>query len=334
MIESGVLKILFVLDILKRTDEFHPVNSTQIIEELKKHGLKAERKSIGKYIQMLKGEMEYDIVLCDNKNLGWYMRDQDFEDYELKMLADAVASAQFISAANSRKLLKKIQKLATKEGERIIKNTLVMDDSLKLVDAKFALKFDAIMRAIADQKKVSFQYMEIVSGNRLEPKKDGKIYTISPYYLGVWGHEYFVVANTDPYDNISVYRVEMMDEIETLSEHSRPMNEIDELKEIGKNGRTFINFIKESVHLKSGKVRSIKISGINKLRKEIMKKFGSNVTFRDQGEDRFLVNVDVADSRGFYEWIAQYGSCMKIEGPKECIETYKKFLIETWEMYE
>ena len=119
MIESGVLKILLVLDILKRTDEHHPVNSTQIIEELQKKGLKAERKSIGKYIQILRDEMNYDIVLCDNKNLGWYMCDQEFEDYELKMLADSVASAKFLSAANSRKLIKKIENLATKDGERI-----------------------------------------------------------------------------------------------------------------------------------------------------------------------------------------------------------------------
>lgn len=42
MAESGVLKILLVLDILKRTDEYHPINSSQIIEQLKKQGLKAE----------------------------------------------------------------------------------------------------------------------------------------------------------------------------------------------------------------------------------------------------------------------------------------------------
>ena len=108
MAESGVLKILLVLDILKRTDEYHPINSTQIIEALEKQGLKAERKTIGKYIQVIRDEMGYDIVLCDNKNLGWYMCDQEFEDYELKMLADSVASAKFLSVDNSRKLIKKI----------------------------------------------------------------------------------------------------------------------------------------------------------------------------------------------------------------------------------
>ncbi len=333
MVESGVLKILLVLDILRRTDEHHPINSSQIIDSLKKKGLKAERKSIGKYVQLLRDEMDYDIVLCDNKNLGWYMRDQEFEDYELKMLADSVASAKFLSATNSRKLINKIQNLATKEGERIIKSTLVMDDTLKMTDSMFAIKFDGIMRAIADGKKISFKYMEWGPGNKLTPRKNGKIYVFSPYYMGVWAHEYFVVGNTDPYDNVSVYRVEMIDSLETLDEKSRKMNEIDELQGIGKKGRTFIDFIKESINLKSGETCSIKISGINHLRKEVMKKFGNNVSFRDQGNDRFVVYVNVADSRGFYEWIAQYGSGMKIEAPNECIEKYICFLTETLELY-
>lgn len=333
MAESGVLKILLVLDILKRTDEYHPINSTQIIEALEKQGLKAERKTIGKYIQVLRDEMGYDIVLCDNKNLGWYMCDQEFEDYELKMLADSVASAKFLSVDNSRKLIKKIQNLSTKEGERIIKNTVVFDDTMKMTDPMFAIKFDEIMRAIADRKKICFRYMEWGTGNKLVPRKNGKKYIISPYYLGVWGHEYFVVSNTDPYNNVSVYRVEMMDSIETLSENSRPMNEINELKSVGINGRTFIDFIKESVNLKAGEPVSVRFSGINHLRKEVMKKFGNKVMFMDQGDDRFSVSVDVADSRGFYEWIAQFGANMKIEGPNDCIDKYKSFLIETLEQY-
>ena len=333
MAESGYSKIIAVLDILKRTDESHPVTSNQIIASLKKKNLHAERKSIGRYIRMLREELNYDIVLCENRNLGWYMRDQDFEDYELKMLADWVASAKFLSMDDSRKLIKKIQNLATKEGERIIEDTLVIDESMKITDSMFAIKFDAIMRAIADKKKVSFKYTDWGPGNKRVPRKDGKTYVISPYYLGVWGYEYYVVANTDPYDNVSVYRVELMDSLETLQDKSRRMDEISELTGIGENGREFIDFIKESVNLKFGEPRSIKISGINHLRNEVMKKFGNKLLFRDQGADRFSVYVNASDSRGFYEWIAQFGANMKIEHPKDCIEKYKRFLAETLEQY-
>lgn len=208
-----------------------------------------------------------------------------------------------------------------------------MDESFKLVDNKFAVKFDEVMRAIADNRKLRFRYCDIGSGNKKKLKRDGEYYQISPYYLGVWNHEYFVVANTDGHNNVSFYRVEMMSEVSMLEEAARPMAEIDELKSIGKNGRTFSDFIKESIHLRNGAVTSVKLSGINHIRLEVMKKFGNNVSFRDKGEERFTVSVDVADSEGFYQWLAQFGSNIKIESPKKCIEKYKQFLTDTLEQY-
>lgn len=334
MASNNVLKILYVLELLKGTDEYHPINSSQIIEELEKYGLKAERKSIGNYIRILKEELQYDIILSDNKNLGWYMVGQEFEDYELKMLVDAVNSAKFITANNTRKLRKKILNLATKEGKRIISAGMIMEESLKLVDTKFAVKFDTVMRAVADCKQIRFQYQELGANNKKVVKKNGEYYQISPYYLGVWGHEYFVVANTGKYDNVSFYRVDMMKNVEVTEKAIRPMSEVDELKDIGKNGRSFADFIKEIVNLKNGKVRTVKISGMNQLQREVTKKFGNNISFRSQEEGRFVARVDVAESEGFYEWIAQFGNKMKIESPKEFVEGYKRFLLDALGQYE
>ena len=333
MVSSNVLKILFVLEMLKRTDEQHPINSTQIIDELKKLGLDAQRKSIGNYIRILREELDYDIILCDNKNLGWYMVGQDFEEYELKMLVDAVNSAKFLTADKTRELRNKILSFATKEGKRVIKSAMVMDESLKITDKMFDIKFDAVMRAIADNRQIKFQYQELVSNNQIKLKNDGKYYQITPYYMGVWGHEYFVVANTLGHDNVSFYRIEMMKNIETVNENARPMSEVDELKDIGKKGRTFGDFIKENINLRNGIVKSVKISGINKLQREVTKKFGNKISFKSMDSEHFTVNVNVADSAGLYQWIAQYGSNMRIEAPEECIEEFKKFLTDTLKQY-
>lgn len=333
MVSSNVLKILFVLEMLKRTDEQHPINSRQIIEELNKMGLTAQRKSIGNYIRILRDELDYDIVLCDNKNLGWYMVGQEFEDYELKILVDAVNSAKFITADKTRELRKKILNLATKEGKRVISSGMVMDESLKLSDNKFVIKFDTVMRAIANKTQVRFQYQELSANNRLKVKKDGEYYTISPYYMGVWGHEYFVVANTSPHDNVSFYRVEMMKNVQETNQKSRPIGEVQELKGIGKGGRTFGDFIKENINLRNGTVKNIKISGINMVQREVTKKFGNGISFRTKDSEHFITSVDVADSEGFYQWIAQFGNNMRIEAPKECVESFKRFLLDTLNQY-
>lgn len=106
MPENNKLKLLYILDMMKKTDEFHPLNSTQIKEKLKAYMIDAERKAISRDIECLE-DAGYSIIKCANHNKGWYMTDQDFEDYELKILADAVAKAQFFNGRRYKKTYKK-----------------------------------------------------------------------------------------------------------------------------------------------------------------------------------------------------------------------------------
>ena len=126
MTGNSKLKIIYILEIMKKTDEHHPINTTQIAEKLASYGIQAERKSIARDIRCLE-DAGFSIAKCVNHNDGWYMFDQEFEDHELKMLVDAVASAKFLTMEDSRRLIKKLKKLATKDGEEIINATLIID---------------------------------------------------------------------------------------------------------------------------------------------------------------------------------------------------------------
>lgn len=262
---------------------------------------------------------------AENRNDGWYMIGQDFEDYQLKMLADAVASAKFLTVKDTRDLIGKIKAMATKEGERLINAGIVIDDSLKTEDPTFAIKFDQVMRAIADHRQIRFQYFDDTSGKEKRLKWDGKVYQVTPYYLGIWGTDYFIVANTDGYDNTSHYRVELMTNLEVTDIPGKPMSEVEELSGIGKNGRTFGDYIKESVNLWSGPVRKIRISGENHIRREVAKKFGRDLMFKDNGDGSFSVSLNVAEGEGFYQWIAAFGCNMKIESRKSASRNTRLF---------
>ena len=124
-----------------------------------------------------------------------------------------------------------------------------------------------------------------------------------------------------------------MTNLEMTDQKAHPMSEVQEFKEIGRHGRTFGNYIKESVNLWSGKTVSIKLSGINHLKREVIKKFGRDIMFRDEPDERFSVNIDVAEGEGFYQWLAQFGKNIKIESPDKCIDEYKKFVKAALDMY-
>lgn len=215
MAEMSKLRVLRVLDIMKKSDEAHPLNSTQIVERLKEYGIDGERKSIGRDIQCLE-DAGFSIKKCENHNDGWYMTDQDFEDWELKMLADAVTSAKFLTMEDTRALLAHIKGLATQSGEALINATTVTDPEMKLQNPSFKQKFDTVITAIAQGKMISFRYVDLGPGNSRIPRKNGRIYEVSPYFLTLDREEYFVICSILPYNDATPFRLEMMEGMELV----------------------------------------------------------------------------------------------------------------------
>lgn len=330
--ENTKKKLLLVLDWMKKTDEQHPLNATQILAKLEAEGIKAERKSISRDITCLK-EYGYDILPHSNHNLGWYMVGQEFEDHEIKMLVDAVAAAKFLTIEDSRALIKKIKNHATKEGERLIDATLIMDPEIKLDDNKFNIKFDKIMHAISNHKQLRFQYQEVTSGNKKVLKRNGHVYQVTPYFIVLSGEEYFLICNPCTHDHVTHFRIEMISCVEIYDEPARPMREIEELKDIGV-GRTIADYLRESVNMWEGKTTSATLRAANNFRSDVMRKFGRNIMIRDAGDGEFVAHVNVADSEGFYYWLAAYGPYIIIEGPEDTRNGYVDFLKRSLERYE
>lgn len=331
MAEKSKLKILYILNMMRKTDENHPINSTQIAEELLRYGISAERKSIGRDIDCLM-DAGYQIEKCENHNLGWYMKEQDFEEYELKMLADAVASAKFLTEKQSRTLITKIKNLATKEGERLIEKTLLMDSELKVVDEKFKFKFDTVMRAIAAHKQIRFQYQEWGTGNKKVLKRDGYMYQVSPYYIVLSNEEYFLIGNPGTHDGATHFRIEMMTVPDILEEPARSMGEIEKLKEI-ENGRSIGDYLRENINMWNGDVARVTLRARNSCRHDLMMKFGRNIMMRDDGDDCFVAHVKVADGDGFYRWLAAYGTNVTLVKPESMQKKYIAYLQSVMENY-
>lgn len=330
--ENTKKKLLFILDWMKKTDEQHPLNATQIVAKLETEGIKAERKSISRDIICLK-ECGYEIVAHTNHNRGWYMIGQEFEDHEIKMLVDAVAFAKFLTIDDSRTLIKKIKGLATKEGERIIDATLILDPEIKLDDRNFNIKFDKIMRAISDHKQLRFQYQEITSANKKVLRRNGYVYQVTPYFIVLSGEEYFLICNPCTHDHVTHFRIEMISGLEIYDEPAKPMKEVIELSNIG-NGRTIADYLRESVNMWDGEAINVTLRAANGLRLDVMRKFGRNIMIHDVGNEEFVAHVKVANSEGFFYWLAAYGPYITLEGPENIRERYVDFLKRSLQRYE
>ena len=103
------LKLLYILKILsEQTDEEHCMSAQQLIEELAKYDIRAERKSIYDDMNQLI-DFGYEIILVKSRiNGGYYLASREFELAELKLLVEVVQSSKFITLKKSRELIGKI----------------------------------------------------------------------------------------------------------------------------------------------------------------------------------------------------------------------------------
>ena len=107
------LKLLVLLRyLMKNSDEAHPVTVQDMIEELARHDISAERKTIYDDIEALR-RFGADIVQRKDKSTGYYVASREFELPELKLLVDSIQSSKFITQRKTLSLIKKVENLAS-----------------------------------------------------------------------------------------------------------------------------------------------------------------------------------------------------------------------------
>lgn len=105
------LKMMYLARILmEQTDEEHTITVPEMITELSKLGISAERKSIYddlEYLQL------FGLDICSNKTrtTNYYVASRDFELPELKLLVDSVQSSKFITRKKVWSLSRKSKSL-------------------------------------------------------------------------------------------------------------------------------------------------------------------------------------------------------------------------------
>lgn len=294
-------KLLFILERLKKTDEQHPANTNDLIDYLGEKGISAERKSVARDIAALR-EAGYSIILCDELKRGYYMTDQLFEDYELKIIADAVSGAKFITYEDSNGIIEKLCELASPTGEEIIREHTFVDEKIKSKNKKVRYNIDKVINAIKNRKRITFQYFEIASDGKMQLKRDGHVYEISPYYLCWADDSYFLIGNSKSHDHLIHFHVEMMTNVEITRTPIRKREEIEELK----NGFSIGEYLRRSVNMYGGESIRLVLECSEKIAKNVRKEFGEEIIVNPVGEEKFRTEVRAAEGEGLLRWLMQF----------------------------
>ena len=299
------------------TDENHRVTGNQLIEYLTNLGIKAERKTIYDDIKTLVDSgMDIETNKEGHSNT-YYLRERNFMDVELLILADAVASSRFLSVSKSNQLIKKLQKLTSKYKAPGLKRCIHVARRPKSFNDKIYYAINEIHSAISQNKQLTFEYMEYTPEKKLVAKHGGARYQVSPHSL-VWEDDkYYLTCYCHKHEKICHYRVDRMKNVRVSDEDCIEFS--DEQREEAEN-------LTPVFRMYSGEVRTVTMEFDNSLVNTVIDKFGVDVHMRKISEEKFSITADIQVSPTFFGWLFQFGNKAKIVSPDEVAQEAKDFL--------
>jgi predicted DNA-binding transcriptional regulator YafY len=183
----------------------------QIIEELDRYGVSAERKSLYADFEDMTDKLGIEIIKekCGRETL-YHVAGRDFEVAEVKLLIDAIQSSKFITERKSNELIKKVKKLVSAHQAAQLQRQVYVQGRIKTMNESIYYNVDALHTAIAQNSRIKFQYCGWYPNKELVPLNNGTFFEVSPWAL-TWDDEYYYLVAFDHYEEkLKHYRVDKM----------------------------------------------------------------------------------------------------------------------------
>lgn len=311
--ENQKLKMLYLVKILsEETDDEHSLTTQDIITKLAKYDVNAERKALYRDFEELKA-FGLDIISEQiGRNVYYHLGHRDFELPELKLLVDSVQSAKFITEKKSKDLIKKLEALVSKYEAKHLQRQVVISGRVKTMNESVYYNVDAIHESISSDKQIRFQYFQWTVKKKMELRKDGAWYVLSPWGL-MWDDEYYYMLAYDAEDEmIKHYRVDKMLNIDI----------VDCKREGQKAFKSFDmpRYSKSLFGMFSGEQTSVTLEGTNDMAGVLIDRFGKDIMLHSIDEEHFSAIVEVAISKQFLGWVIALGENIRITAPKTVVK--------------
>ena len=311
---------------LEKTDDDHMIDMSEIKTALEAYGVTADRKSLYDDLEALR-VLGVDVIGEKvGRNYYYHVGGKQFEIAELKLLVDAIQSSKFITEKKSKELIKKLTDMASHYEATQLKRQVVVQGRVKTMNESIYYFVDDVHRAIAENKKIRFEYMKWNEQKKMVRRKDGS-YIVSPWAL-TWDDEnYYLIAFDEEAGCIKHFRVDKLKSIEVL----------DELREGKEEFKAFnlAKYAKMSFGMFGGKSTKVKITFDNEMAGVFIDRFGRDISIYPADKKGWSeITVDVAMSDQFLGWIFALGSKVKIVSPEDVVDRYKKELNEMEKLYK
>ena len=353
------LKPYLVLQyLLKESDENHFVSAPEIVAYLQEDcGIYAERRSIYKDIEeinkamliveegitakeaeeMLEDEDAQKYVVYDKSKKGFYVCQRNYEYDDIRLLAEAIYSAKFLTEKQSQSLVDVVCGFVSKHQAETIKHDAFLTDRVRTINKSVIFNLSTIDKAMSKKldgqkhtpEKITFKYLKYDIENlaKQSERRKGATYSVSPYALLINDGNYYLLAYSDEAQDLRTYRVDRMKDVTPTGEEREGAEAFAAIDLKSYTQRVFGMF--------GGKRERVQIRFINPLLDAVVDRFGTKgVLYSKTDETHFTISVPVEISDNFFSWLCQFGKKAKIVAPERVIEQFTEYLDKIRSLYQ
>ena len=310
MAEQTKERLLWVLRILRDTDREHLMNTAAIMEQLRIKGIDAERKAVQRDIAALK-EAGYPI-LHEKGASGGYRMEPLLEDWEIKVLSDAVLSAGFLTEADREALNKKLYGFGSRGGRHLLRGVRPVPSNVRVQSSTIRENIEALLSAIRGRRMILFDYEYIGPDKCKHPKFPEGVRPVSPYTL-IWRQDrYYLIGNYGVKDMLSYYRVDRMRNIRETGDPAVPMKDY-----LGDNEEEKLaQFIAQNLDNRNGEQVWITLAADADRMDTLLDAFGPDIHTHQTPTGQIECTVRVNDGIGLYDWLLKNGDKIRVTAPQ------------------
>jgi len=318
-------KFTYLMKIMtEKTDDEHSLTMPQILEELEKYEVSAERKSIYEDFKDM-SKLGIDVIKEQRgRETFYHIAGREFELAEVKLLIDAVQSAKFITQKKSKSLISKVKNFVSEHQAKQLQRQIVINDRVKTMNESVYYNVDDIHTAINQNRKIKFKYYKWDIDKKLVERHGGSYFIVSPWAL-LWDDENYYMIAFDDWDNkIKHYRVDKMMYIEVGNDERAGKEEFKNFD--------MAKYSKATFGMYHGEKTKVCIKFANHMCGVFIDRFGKDTLFRKIDENHSELIVDINVSPQFFGWIFSLGNDVEIVSPREVVnelrEYTKKFIMK------
>ena len=348
--ENQKYKSLLVMQyILKHADDEHAVTVEQITDHLAKYGIEAERRSIYRDIRAMmelmntefdlgnkvadRDRLGYEITFTrkphkDAPNGGYLVTARPYEFDELRLLAECINSARFLSENQAKNLRRTISGLCSMEQAKLLNTDSTVVNRSKTANKSVMASISTINQAIRHGNQISFKYLSYSFDNMRTQveRRAGKPYVVNPYKLLIDNGFFYLMTYNG--SKPIIYRIDRMKDVRELSTAREWEREF-------KANVNLDNYTQRVFSMFGGERERVTIRFIDQRLDTVVEQFGIHgVKYEKVDEGHFTAQAEVELSDMFYAWVFGFGRRAKIIDPPYVADKMREYCQKIAQMYE